>query len=230
MPVVWMNSLASTFVPPARAVYQLDGDAVGLVAYLDQYAAEHTTGGHTVTGTVLSWRRWVYDRPSDSYVLGPDADTLTVPSSGVVIATAQTDPPAPAVFDTTGWWMCDQTGRALDVRDLSHTWEIRSVSGSVTVTTDPAFTGGAVWPAGVTIERPIIWTTPAPIVPTGVLVRGEAGVLGAGKTVATPKDGTVTTTGCTIQARNVSGGTVVVNAASPVTYIAQALYLHIEGT
>lgn len=103
--------------------------------------------------------------------------------------------------------------------------EIRSVSGSVTVTTDPSFTGATVWPAGATIDRSIVWTTPAPSVPTGVLVRGEAGILGAGKTVADPIPGTVTATGCTIRAKNVSGGQVVVTAAQPITYIAQALYL-----
>jgi hypothetical protein len=109
---------------------------------------------------------------------------------------------------------------------LLHSMEIRSVSGSYTLTTAPEFTGGSVWPAGLEIERPVTWLDPAPRVPTGVLVRAEAGVLGAGKTVGTPVVGTISTTGATLRLRNVSGGQVVVTAQAPITYIAQALYLH----
>lgn len=107
-----------------------------------------------------------------------------------------------------------------------HALEIRAVTGSFTLTAAPEFTGGSVWPAGFTLERPVTWLAAAPRTPTGVLVRAEAGILGAGKTVAVPKAGTVTSTGATLQVTNVSGSSVVVNSSNPITYIAQALYLH----
>lgn len=120
----------------------------------------------------------------------------------------------------------DLNGAVALIWAMLQSMEIRAVTGHVTVSTIPGGVGGTIWAANASFEKTITWDVAAPETPTGVLINAEAGVLSAGKTVATLKPGTATTTGATLTCTNVSGGNVVVNSSNPITYNAQALYIY----
>lgn len=120
----------------------------------------------------------------------------------------------------------DLSGAVALIWAMLQSMEIRTVTGHVTVSTIPGGAGGTIWAAGDSFDKDITWDVAAPEVPTGVLISAEAGVLTAGKTVATVKPGTATTTGATLTCTNISGGNVIVNTNNPITYNAQALYIY----
>lgn len=107
---------------------------------------------------------------------------------------------------------------------LLQSMEIRSVVGRVTLTAKPVTT--PVWSAGQSVELPMTWDQVPPETPTGVLVSVEAGVAWMGKTTASVQDGSVTLTGCRIVVTNIGSSAVVPSASQPITYTAQALFLH----
>lgn len=105
--------------------------------------------------------------------------------------------------------------------------EIRSVAGVHTVTTISPEGAGTAWAPGLTIERAVTWQTPAPTIPTGSRVSVEAGLVNVGKTIAVVKPGSLTTTGCVIQATNISGGYIVINDSDQiVSYTVEGQYLY----
>lgn len=153
----------------------------------------------------------------------PDPDPVVVPAQTVIGPSVADLPDFLLSPDGSSYSLADSVGL---LWALLQSMEIRAVTGHVTVAAVPGGSGGTIWGSGVTFERSITWNEVAPSVPTGVLVSAEAGILTAGKTVGRVVPGTATTTGATLALTNVSGGNVVVNGANPITYNAQALYLH----
>jgi hypothetical protein len=125
--------------------------------------------------------------------------------------------------DGTGF---DLTTAVAMLWQVFHSLEIRTVAGYVTLTSVPGGIGGTVWPAGQTLELPIIWDMSPPQVPTGAVVTTEAGVAWMGKTTARVKPGSITQAGCVVQASVVGVASVTPNGGQPITYTATALYLH----
>jgi hypothetical protein len=153
----------------------------------------------------------------------PDPDPVTVPARTVIAPLLAELPDILKSPDGESYSLNDSVGM---LWALLQSLQIRTVTGHVTLTAVPGGVGGTIWAAGASFEKPIVWDAAAPETPTGVLVSAEAGILSAGKTVATLKAGTATTTGATLVCKNVSGGNVIVNASNPITYNAQAMYLY----
>lgn len=153
----------------------------------------------------------------------PNPEPVTVPARTVIAPLLDA---LPDVLKTADGLHYDLGGAVGMLWALLQSMEIRTVTGHVTLTAIPGGVGGTIWAAGASFEKPITWDVAAPEEPTGVLVSAEAGILSAGKTVATLKAGTATTTGATLVCKNVSGGNVIVNASNPITYNAQAMYLY----
>lgn len=80
--------------------------------------------------------------------------------------------------------------------------------------------------AGQWFERAVTWSSPPPIVPTGVVVRAETSLTNAGRLIAAAKPETLTQTGCTVRVTNVTSVAVTFDPSNPVVVNAQGLYLY----
>lgn len=103
---------------------------------------------------------------------------------------------------------------------LLHSLEIRSVAGHVAVTSTP----GGSWLAGETKEFAVAWDETPPQVPTGAVVGIDASVSWGGRTTARVKSGSITATGCVVQAKALFA--VAPDSGQPITYHVQGLYLY----
>lgn len=155
---------------------------------------------------------------------GPPADPIIIAGDTRLVLDLDALPAVMKSPDGTGLRM---SAAVAVLWQIQHSMQIRAVTGRVVLTAVPGGVGGSIWQAGRAIDFPLTWDTVAPIAPsTGVLITTEAGVIGAGKTTAVVKDGTVTTTGAAITATNVSGADLIVNGSAPIIYHAQGLYLY----
>lgn len=104
--------------------------------------------------------------------------------------------------------------------------QIRQVVGRVTLTAIPPGTA-PTWAAGETADLAVMWDSAPLIVPADADVEVDAAVAWAGKTTGVVKPGSITSTGCTITVKNISGSVVVPVSAQPITYIVRGLYLYL---
>lgn len=112
------------------------------------------------------------------------------------------------------------------VRWLWTSQQIREATGRVTLTAIPPGTA-PTWAAGESADLAVTWDATPLIVPADGDVEVDAAIAWAGKTSAVVKPGSITSTGCTITVKNISGSVVVPVAAQPITYIVRALYLYL---
>lgn len=104
--------------------------------------------------------------------------------------------------------------------------QIRMATGRVTLTAIPPGTS-PTWTAGETADLPVLWDAPPLIVPVDGDVEVEATLVWQGKTTGQVKAGSITSTGCTVTVKNVSGSVVVPTSSQPITYIVRAQYLYL---
>ena len=178
--------------------------------------------------TVLAAGVQVEVIPESTYVPDPtqgvpDPEPVTVPARVRFSLDVES---LPATLKSPDGQRVDLAAIVALLWQVEHSREIRAVTGHVVLTAVPGGIGGSIWQQGRAIDFPVTWDQPAPTPPTGVLITTEAGVIGAGKTVAVEKIGTATTTGAVITATNVSGADLIVNSSVPIIYHAQGLYLH----
>jgi hypothetical protein len=148
---------------------------------------------------------------------------VTVPEQ-LVLAPSLADLPPELVNPVTGRINLGSTVAVL--WQLLHSLEIRAVTGRVLLESAPGGIGGTIWRPGQSAELTMTWDSPAPMVPTGLLVTAETSIVNAAKIGVAPVEGTLTTTGGRVRAENISSQNVIVNANQPVLIRGRALYLY----
>lgn len=104
--------------------------------------------------------------------------------------------------------------------------EIRSVSGSVVVSSVPAGLG-PTWGPGESATVPVVWSTPPLRVPVHADVEVSAPIALLGRTAGEVVPGSITVEGCTVRVHNISATPVVPTAATALTFTARALYFYL---
>lgn len=152
---------------------------------------------------------------------GPPPDPIPIPGDTRLVLDLAALPAVMKSADGAGLRM---SAAVAVLWRLLHSLEIRSVSGSVTLTSTPP--GFPAWGNGQTAELPVTWAAPPPTVPTGAVVGVQAGIAWLGRTSARVKPGSITATGCVVLATAVGSTAVVPADNQPIIYTVQGLYLH----
>lgn len=104
--------------------------------------------------------------------------------------------------------------------------EIRSVSGSVVVSSVPPGLG-PTWDGGESATVPVTWSSPPLRLPAHADVEVSAPIALLDRTAGEVVPGSITMQGCTVRIRNISAVPVVPTVATALAFTVRALYLYL---